>query len=157
MTGNRNYINLLKNFMKNSWNWLVILYISNSLTNSEYSACNDRKRKSRGNLSWNKNREITTRELIFWRVFAIWSHCEPPPAALWSGGSMAFNASRIREETRPWPKYESQGAVESEDQLLFFAGGNKKAASKAATTKGQKLRSLLGHRRIALWSSTSLA
>ena len=42
---------------------------------------------------------------------------------------MAFNASRIREETRPWPKYESQGAVESEDQLLFFAGGNKKAAS----------------------------
>ena len=157
MPGNRNYINLLIFFMKNSWNWLVILYVSNSLTNSEYSECNDRKRKSRGNLSRNKNREITTREHIFWRVFAIWSHCEPPPAALWSGGSMAFNASRIREETRPWPKYESQGAVESEDQLLFFAGGNKKAASKAATTKGQKLRSLLGHRRIALWSSTSLA
>jgi hypothetical protein len=58
-----------------------------------------------------------------------------------SGGGVAFYASRIREETRPWPKYESQGAVESEDQLLFFAGGNKKAAS-AATTEGRKLRSL---------------
>ena len=70
-------------------------------------------------------------------------------AALWSGGSMAFNASRIREETRPWPKYESQGAVESEDQLLFFAAAaTKRLLPKAATTtKGQKLRSPLGHRR----------
>ena len=70
---------------------------------------------------------------------------------------MAFNASRIREETRPWPKYESQGAVESEDQLLFFAGGNKKAASEGCYHQRPKLRSLLGHRRMALWSSTSLA
>lgn len=70
-------------------------------------------------------------------------------AALWSGGSMVFNASRIREETRPWPKYESQGAVESEDQLLFFAAAaTKRLLPKAATTtKGQKLRRLLGHRR----------
>ena len=62
---------------------------------------------------------------------------------------MAFNASRIREETRPWPKYESQGAVESEDQLLFFAAAaTKRLLPKAATTtKGQKLRRLLGHRR----------
>ena len=66
-----------------------------------------------------------------------------------SGGGVAFYASRIREETRPWPKYESQGAVESEDQLLFFAAAaTKRLLPKAATTtKGQKLRRLLGHRR----------
>ena len=51
---------------------------------------------------------------------------------------MAFNASRIREETRPWPKYESQGAVESEDQLLFFA---------AATTKRLLLKAASYHQR----------
>ena len=65
-----------------------------------------------------------------------------------SGGGVAFYASRIREETRPWPKYESQGAVESEDQLLFFAAAATKRLLLLLPPKAENSEAFkLGHHR----------
>jgi hypothetical protein len=52
-------------------------YSCNSLTDFEYDAkYNPRKQKSCISAdTFLKIREITSSELIFWRVFIIWNHC----------------------------------------------------------------------------------
>mgnify|MGYP007048907399 CR=1 FL=1 len=144
--------------LKNSWNWLVILYVSTRLTNSEYSACNDPK--------W-KLEEICLETKIV-KLQHVY---------LCSGGFLPFGATVRRRRRRrcdpaaAWPlmlreseKRQGRGRnmkakvpLKVKTSCFSSQAATKRLLLKAATTKGQKLRRLLGHVRIALWSSTSLA